>query len=669
MGSQNSSLAHEKIKNQIAREFFSIFYITYTQYTESHGFATLSSTIEAIFQSCITTNPIEQNFSLSVGVHLDEAGFVSVLKTSQNVRVFSLHFEKQTMTRRTVAALVEFLTHAQKTVHFSLRRSGLTSHHIKLIYAALQTSSSMKAQKLHSKIRSMSRQGSRTSSQRSQGERSGGRGWSTQQSSESDAHKRGGSVRSSSSTGSKSSPPGSGSSGSSSSSDPMKPFFLSLESLDVSSNPLGDDGIVQLCSILKTYGMYLNTLNLQNTGMGERSIAAVSEYAIYKRVLKKIDISSNPTLSSSHLSLLASALHQSRGIQTVIQDVANPSSIDIMLIEHTCMRNEYVNTTISNIIEEAFEKEEQAAARKERKKTEVIITGAFKFAAAKRDADKHLLKIEKKDFDDLKLPPERKGTIDVRVAFAETVGRRLEMEDVVLVRQRFRGKEHEHLFAVFDGHGGRESAELASDVMPQLLAARMNELESATGKSMALIPAPVIKNMFTDVFLECNRMLTQHDVEDGSTALVALLHQNRLIVANVGDSRGVLMRDGRALRMSFDHKPDLPTEEERIQSLGGYVEAGRVLGALSVSRALGDVFLQPYVSAEPFVRVETLLPTDKFLILACDGVWDVLKDQSAVSLLTSEKDPVGASVKLRDQAFYQGSTDNISVVVIMFDQS
>jgi len=111
-------------------------------------------------------------------------------------------------------------------------------------------------------------------------------------------------------------------------------------------------------------------------------------------------------------------------------------------------------------------------------------------------------------------------------------------------------------------------------------------------------------------------------------------------------------------------------ERDRIQEIGGYVtEQGRVMGDLAVARSLGDSVCQPFVSSRPFVRTIGLTAEDMFLIIACDGLWDVVSDQEAVQLVLEgvekgEKDQ--SSVLLRDYAYMSGSTDNISVAVVHF---
>lgn len=97
--------------------------------------------------------------------------------------------------------------------------------------------------------------------------------------------------------------------------------------------------------------------------------------------------------------------------------------------------------------------------------------------------------------------------------------------------------------------------------------------------------------------------------------------QRVLYTANVGDARAVLCRDGKALRLSYDHKASDANERKRIDDAGGLVVGSRVNGVLAVTRALGDSYLKPFVTGHPFTTETQIQPdTDEFLILACDGV-------------------------------------------------
>merc|ERR1712060_60873 len=106
----------------------------------------------------------------------------------------------------------------------------------------------------------------------------------------------------------------------------------------------------------------------------------------------------------------------------------------------------------------------------------------------------------------------------------------------------------------------------------------------------------------------------------------ALIQDAKLTVAHVGDSRGVLCRGGLAVAVTEDHKPEIEKERRRIEGLGGFVShigCWRAMGILAMSRAIGDLFLKPYVSAEPEVRTVPLEEDDEFLVLASDGIFDV----------------------------------------------
>ena len=134
--------------------------------------------------------------------------------------------------------------------------------------------------------------------------------------------------------------------------------------------------------------------------------------------------------------------------------------------------------------------------------------------------------------------------------------------------------------------------------------------------------------------------------DSGCTAVVALLVGRDLFVANAGDSRCVVCRDGKAIEMSFDHKPEDDPERERITKAGGRVTPdGRVNGGLNLSRAIGDhayktnkmlPLTEQMISPVPDVRKLTINPeTDSFIFLACDGIWNSLNSQEVVDFINA----------------------------------
>ncbi|KAM3393750.1 hypothetical protein ACQJBY_014468 [Aegilops geniculata] len=187
----------------------------------------------------------------------------------------------------------------------------------------------------------------------------------------------------------------------------------------------------------------------------------------------------------------------------------------------------------------------------------------------------------------------------------------------------------------------------------------------------------------------------------GSTAVVALLVRDRLIVANCGDSRAVLSRGGVAVPLSEDHKPDRPDEMARIKAAGGkvmYMNGARVRGILAMSRALGHRVLKPEVICEPEISITERSEDDDCLILASDGLWDVISNKvacdvarqcledgsptrapaaaagsseaapgsSSAPVVSQEEEPrcFRAAALLARLALGRESSDNISVVVV-----
>lgn len=140
-----------------------------------------------------------------------------------------------------------------------------------------------------------------------------------------------------------------------------------------------------------------------------------------------------------------------------------------------------------------------------------------------------------------------------------------------------------------------------------------------------------------------NNITDEPGKDSGCTAVVALLHDKELFVANAGDSRCVVCRKGKALEMSIDHKPEDQVEFDRIQKAGGRVTLdGRVNGGLNLSRAIGDhgykmnKKLPPeeqMISALPDIKKITICPDDEFMVLACDGIWNFMTSDDVVEFV------------------------------------
>ncbi|KAK4559924.1 hypothetical protein RGQ29_008925 [Quercus rubra] len=269
------------------------------------------------------------------------------------------------------------------------------------------------------------------------------------------------------------------------------------------------------------------------------------------------------------------------------------------------------------------------------------------------------------DYRESSSEPERKpvfGTMSV-------AGRSREMEDAIAVRTRLcrpeiSGRRSVHFFAVFDGHGGPHVAALCRERMHVFVEEELKrvglrrESESGSGnssskeehdeeeeeegleerwrrvmrKSFERMDAVALNTCACGcVGYKCGCHLVEVPL-GGSTAVVALLTPDHIVVANCGDSRAVLCRGGVAIPLSQDHKPDRSDELARIEAAGGrviFVNGARVAGILAMSRAIGDKYLKPFVTSEPEITFTKREPEDECLILASDGLWDVLSSELA----------------------------------------
>lgn len=141
--------------------------------------------------------------------------------------------------------------------------------------------------------------------------------------------------------------------------------------------------------------------------------------------------------------------------------------------------------------------------------------------------------------------------------------------------------------------------------------------------------------------------------DSGTTAVVCVVHKGEIVVANVGDSRCVLSRQGEAYPLSFDHKPGDEGELKRINKAGGTVGPdGRVNAGLNLSRAIGDHIYkrnkkfpleEQMISAMPDINSTTLQPGDNFILLACDGIFNVMDNQEAITFVQNRLDKVDLS--------------------------
>jgi serine/threonine protein phosphatase PrpC len=234
---------------------------------------------------------------------------------------------------------------------------------------------------------------------------------------------------------------------------------------------------------------------------------------------------------------------------------------------------------------------------------------------------------------------------------SESIGPRPTMEDACVSCGNFAGPGTQY-FALFDGHGGREAAHYCAEQLHLLIAQRYVPGDSLT---------PVIK----DAIREINRQVISRWIFAGTTAAIVVIADNQIYTANVGDSRVILIDGGHAKRLTFDHKATVPSERRAIMARGGRVLQGRVSGILMLSRAIGDAEVANFISCEPYMTV-TPFKDDYKMIIACDGVWDVMMDQQVADIFNRSRTPSEAAQAIKVEALRRRTTDNVSVMCIDF---
>jgi protein phosphatase 1B len=280
----------------------------------------------------------------------------------------------------------------------------------------------------------------------------------------------------------------------------------------------------------------------------------------------------------------------------------------------------------------------------------------------------------------------------LRYGVSSMQGWRVEMEDAHLacIGLPAPGLKDWSAFAVFDGHaGGKVSTYCAKHLLDAII--KNEDFNGNDGSSSS--NSSVEKHVTLDSvrvglrtgFLRLDEELrglpetTTGEDRSGTTVICTLISPNNIIFANCGDSRSVLCREGRVAAATVDHKPVNPVEKDRIQKAGGSVMIQRVNGSLAVSRALGDFeyknvagkdACEQLVSPEPEVTIEERSDADEFLVLACDGIWDVMSNEELCDFIRSRMlltdDLKLISNWVVDTCLAKGSRDNMSIIIVAF---
>lgn len=253
---------------------------------------------------------------------------------------------------------------------------------------------------------------------------------------------------------------------------------------------------------------------------------------------------------------------------------------------------------------------------------------------------------------------ESKGGIVVNYAYCENENKdnRNYMEDQAISIDNLCNDPNKILFCLFDGHGGGEVSKFLQ--------------ENFATYFKQMLPFQNHFEDFKNLFNTLDEKIRELNVNDaGSTATIVYIEKIKgkkiLYCANVGDSRCVLVNNNGLMRMSYDDRVDDPKEKERIINQGGVILNNRVYGRLMLSRSFGDWGIKEYgVIVEPHITKIEINENDSFLIIASDGLWDVIKDEECKGFTEIYGDTFETCKNLVQECLNRGSGDNISCFVI-----
>lgn len=243
---------------------------------------------------------------------------------------------------------------------------------------------------------------------------------------------------------------------------------------------------------------------------------------------------------------------------------------------------------------------------------------------------------------------------------------------------------------IFDGHGGANISKILVEntLISKYLCSATSDISKKLNNTNSFN-----KKCILPIFNRIQDKLKNYHICSntmGSTALISLFYPNKknslnLKIINLGDSRSILCNNYNiGIQLTLDHKPNLYCEKNRILQLGGDIHFSEDddprINGMSVSRAFGDLD-NPYISQTPDV-FDYKITDEKFIVMGCDGLWDVLGNQETVDFVLETYDKIisdkkkltdmkgksenNIAQKLADYALKKNSKDNISIYILFF---
>ena len=258
--------------------------------------------------------------------------------------------------------------------------------------------------------------------------------------------------------------------------------------------------------------------------------------------------------------------------------------------------------------------------------------------------------------------------VELKIYFTSVKGRRESNEDRHNIILNINSNDLDinpiNFFGIYDGHGGTWVSKYLERNMPNYY---MNKK----------FTPPFSPEYHFQVFRLVQSQLLKNSLgySNGSTCLICLMYKQadsiHMNIVNLGDSRlSIVYSNGISKPITKDHKPDDTVEMSRLEKMGGEVykdsESVFRIGDLSLSRAFGDGDNAPYISQKPDVFYKKITPQTKYIVMACDGLWDVIESEEIGKVIDkiNKSKPDNLAVELAKLAIEKGSTDNVSVIVI-----
>jgi len=243
-------------------------------------------------------------------------------------------------------------------------------------------------------------------------------------------------------------------------------------------------------------------------------------------------------------------------------------------------------------------------------------------------------------------------------------------------------KEFPSFFGVFDGHSGDLCVNYIRERLPSMIKGNMNfpsHMERAFKESFKTLDEQFLREVARN-----------EKLEDGSTATIAVIWEEKINVAHVGDCKAVVWHEGKPVVLTTDHNPSLESEKERIVTkYGGKIKNDRIRGHLAISRCFGaypyknkETLGEKFVSVEPEIVTFSITKNTDFLVLASDGIWDKLSVEEVMKFISDNlsdriekqlyySDPgrfiYDICIEVTRMASEKKSKDNMSIIIITFD--